>query len=87
VGLAKVDTKEEMVQDHHEEALTGADVVTVTGKEAYLSSVWEGRDGKGGWACKVWVEPMEGETIEQAAQRANKFAVAKLRELETAMGE
>ena len=87
MGLSKVDKKTEMVGDHHEEELTGAEIVTVVGKEAYLVSLWEGKDGKGGWACKVWVEPMEVETIEQAAKRANRFAVAKLRELETAMGE
>ena len=61
------------------------DVKVAVGSEAYQCSVWEGRDGKGGWACKVWVEPLEGETIEQAARRANKFGVAKLRELESLM--
>jgi len=85
VGLRTKPTPKEEGQNEAASDQPHGDVKTAIGSEAYQMSVWEGRDGKGGWACKVWVEPINGETIEQAARRANKFGVAKLRELETLM--
>lgn len=87
MGLRTKPTPKEEGQNDTVNDQPHGDVKVAIGSEAYQLSTWGDSSGKQGWGVKVWVEPINGETIEQAARRANKFGVAKLRELETLMGE
>lgn len=58
---------------------------TVVAEMTYSNSIWTNSKGEFGQSVKVSGSPMEGETKEAAARRVNKFAIAKLRELEVMM--
>lgn len=58
----------------------GASVELVDSEEGYEVSTFRWSDGKFGASIRVQVRPGKGETFEEAATRANRFAVMKLRE-------
>lgn len=59
----------------------------ISAEQSYMISGFRWSDGKTGVSVKVWVTPQEGETLEQAATRANKFMARKMREAEDTLNK
>jgi len=57
------------------------------GEQMYQASVWDSGNGKFGAGVKIWVTPLEGETLAETIQRGNRMAVHGRRELIELMGE